>query len=150
MRIFTDGACSGNPGPGGYAVVVEPFVLGDPVEFYFSGRKPFTTNNEMELMAAHEAMSIAAMLVEKPKDKLHKPYTVTIISDSQYVVKGCTGEWKPKTHKDHWEMVRSHIIYNPHIEFKFEWVKGHKGNKLNELADELAKLAIHTFIPSSI
>lgn len=149
MRIFTDGACSGNPGPGGYAVVVEPFVIGNPVEFYSTGRDSHTTNNIMELMAATDAMNIAGCLIDNLPGFKHK-YPCEIITDSKYVVNGWNGTWKIKTNLDIWDQFWAQLGALDHIDFQFKWVKGHAGNKLNELADELARLSINMFIKSTI
>ena len=137
IDIFTDGACSGNPGPGGWGAIL---VYGDK-EKELSGFEAETTNNRMELMAA-----IAAL------EQLKTPCAVDLYSDSTYVLKGIS-EWlpawkargwktadkKPVKNVEYWqrleEATKAHSI-------KWHWVKGHNGHAMNERADELARLAI--------
>lgn len=136
-EIFTDGACSGNPGPGGYAAVLK---YGDSVK-ELSGCDPDTTNNRMELTAAIMALK-----------QLKRPCRVRLFSDSGYLVKGmtewmpgwlrrnwCNSEKKPVLNKDLWmqllELSRRHRI-------EWRWVKGHHGHPENERCDKLAKGAI--------
>ena len=137
VQIFTDGACRGNPGPGGWGAVLQYGT--HQKELY--GGDPETTNNRMELMAASMAL-----------ESLTRPCTVTLTTDSIYVQKGIT-EWlaawkrrgwqtadkKPVKNQDLWERlesaVRSHRV-------KWEWIKGHSGHAENELADQLANRAI--------
>lgn len=151
MHIYTDGACSGNPGPGAYAVVIQPKELGDPVELINTGRKEETTNNEMELAAILEAMYIIwDFFHDGPTAE--NPQEVVIHSDSNWAIKGATKQWKMNAHKEYWSMVYKMInkCAVNHINVKFEWVKAHNGNKLNELADELAKARVNTFIQNTI
>jgi ribonuclease HI len=155
MRIFTDGACFGNPGPGGWAFVIEPpDYPKSQIQHWRAGRKDETTNNEMELQALFEAMLAVDSLLWYPDilddiEKGAKPYDVTIVSDSKYVVMGATGKWKTKTHLDLWEAVEA-MKKVKWINWDFQWVKAHNGNKLNELVDELAKLSVNIFIPNTI
>jgi ribonuclease HI len=131
--IFTDGACLGNPGPGGYAAVVT--IAGQ--EQIIVGRDPSTTNNKMEMLAAIKALEVV-------------PHSTPIIihSDSQYVIKGAT-QWlrgwkakgwrkadgKPVLNQDLWlEMDR--LIQGRKI--TWQWVKGHAGHEQNERVDGLA------------
>ncbi|MGE3770657.1 MAG: ribonuclease HI [Bdellovibrionales bacterium] len=137
VHIFTDGACSGNPGPGGWGAVLR---YGD-VEKELSGGEPQTTNNRMELMAA-----IAAL------EALKRPTEVVLTTDSEYVRKGIT-EWiagwqargwkgadkKPIKNVDLWERLLA--AEKPH-QVRWVWVKGHAGHPENERADELARKAI--------
>jgi len=137
VQIFADGACSGNPGPGGYGAILK---YGDKVK-EISGCSPRTTNNRMEMMAVIESLK----LIKKPSD-------IVIITDSNYVVKGMT-DWvngwrkkgwlnsrkKPVLNKDLWQEILK--LSKPHnIEWK--WIKGHNGHKENERCDELARKAI--------
>ncbi len=133
VTIYTDGACSGNPGPGGWGAV----LIWNDLEKDIFGGVADTTNNRMELQAVIEALAL-----------LKKPCHVTIYTDSKYVLNGATqwmAEWKergwktatrkPVVNKDLWlrideELERHHVI--------FEWVKGHSGDEMNERADKLA------------
>ena len=138
VEIFSDGACSGNPGPGGYGAIIR---YGSAVK-EISGCEKETTNNRMELTAVIEALR-----------GLKRPCEVTVITDSVYVVKGMT-EWmqgwirnqwrnsqkKPVKNRDLWETLlrlsRTHQI-------QWSWVKGHDGHPENERCDRLAREAIN-------
>jgi len=137
INVYTDGACKGNPGPGGWGAVLE--FDGREREMY--GGEPATTNNRMELTAVIEALSA-----------LKRPCRVVLHTDSQYVQKGITewiGGWKargwktaakePVKNDDLWrrldEVVRSHQI-------DWVWVKGHAGHDGNERADALANKGV--------
>jgi len=137
VEIFTDGACSGNPGPGGYGAVL--IYMSTVKEI--SGYDPKTTNNRMEMAAAIEALKL-----------LKKPCNVTISTDSSYLYKGMT-EWlagwlkknwlnaskKPVLNKDLWlELYELSKIHN----IRWKWIKGHADNKYNERCDHLAREAI--------
>ena len=137
VEIYTDGACSGNPGPGGYAAILK---YGQEIR-EISGYEVETTNNRMEMMAVIEALR-----------QLKRPCDVRVITDSQYVVKGMT-EWiqgwvkrnwltsqkKPVLNKSLWKellrLCRKHKI-------EWQWVKGHNGHPYNERCDQLAREAI--------
>ena len=135
VEIYTDGACSGNPGPGGWGVLL---VAGDKRKELYGG-DPDTTNNRMELMAAIEALNA-----------LKKPSAVTLHTDSTYVKDGLT-KWihgwkrngwktaakKPVKNKDLWQALEAACDRH---EIKWVWVKGHAGDEGNEKADELARL----------
>ncbi|MEL6858289.1 MAG: ribonuclease HI [Pseudomonadota bacterium] len=135
ILIWTDGACSGNPGPGGWGVLL---VAGDKRKELYGGA-PDTTNNRMELMAAIEALNA-----------LKKPSAVTLHTDSTYVKDGLT-KWihgwkrngwktaakKPVKNKDLWQDLETACARH---EIKWVWVKGHAGDEGNEKADELARL----------
>ena len=137
VDIFTDGACSGNPGPGGWGVLMRF----NGVEKELSGGEPLTTNNRMELMAAIMAI-----------ESLTRPSRVKLHTDSQYVQKGIT-EWlpqwvkrgwktadkKPVKNADLWQRLHT-AIQQHHVEFI--WVRGHAGHPENERADQLAVEAI--------
>lgn len=134
VEMYTDGACSHNPGPGGWAVLLR---FGEN-EKTFTGGEEETTNNRMELMAA--IMGLRA---------LKEPCRVTLSTDSEYVKKGIT-EWlenwkrngwrtanrKPVKNQDLWLLLEKEIERH-HI--KWEWVKGHSGHIENDIVDELAK-----------
>ena len=135
IQIWTDGACSGNPGPGGWGVLL---VAGNKRKELYGG-DPDTTNNRMELMAAIEALNA-----------LKKPSAVTLHTDSTYVKDGLT-KWihgwkrngwktaakKPVKNKDLWQALEAACDRH---EIKWVWVKGHAGDEGNEKADELARL----------
>ena len=137
VEIFSDGACSGNPGPGGYGTVVRY----GKHEKEFSGYDPNTTNNRMELLGA-----IAGF------EALTRPSTVHITTDSQYVKKGMT-EWidgwikkgwknsqrKDVANRDLWERL---LAATSQHDVKWHWVRGHTGHAENERCDELARAAI--------
>ena len=135
VHIYTDGAAKGNPGPGGYGVVME--WVGRPYrkEFYEGFR--LTTNNRMELLAVIVGL-----------EKLKLPNTrVLVISDSKYVVDSVTKGWvfgwekkgyKDKKNPDLWR--RFLIIYRKH-QVDFKWIKGHNNHPQNERCDQLAVMA---------
>ena len=137
VLIYTDGACSGNPGPGGWGAV----LISKGHERELSGGDPLTTNNRMELMAAIKAL-----------DALTRPCKVDLHTDSQYVRQGIT-EWisgwkargwktadkKPVKNDDLWKALDAARARH---EVKWHWVKGHAGHPLNERADSLARSAI--------
>jgi ribonuclease HI len=137
VEIFSDGACSGNPGPGGWGTILR---FGER-EKELSGYEAETTNNRMELMAA-----IAGL------EALKRPCKVRITTDSQYLKKGMT-EWieswirrgwkntqkKPVANRDLWEKLLE--LARPH-QIEWHWVRGHDGHLENERCDELARLAI--------
>lgn len=134
VDIFTDGACSGNPGPGGYGVVLR---FGT-VEKELSGGEPNTTNNRMELMGGITGLSA-----------LKEPCDVTLTTDSKYVVDSITKGWvygwkrkgwiksdkKPALNVDLWERLLP--LLERH-QVQFVWVKGHAGHPENERCDALA------------
>lgn len=134
VYLYTDGACSGNPGPGGYGVVLK---YGDAVK-ELSGGDPSTTNNRMELMAA-----IAGL------EALKEPCRVTLTSDSRYLVDGIQKGWakswrargwkkgdgKPALNPDLWERLLN--LMDRH-QVELVWVKGHAGHPENERCDQLA------------
>ena len=137
MEIFADGACSGNPGPGGYGVILR---YGEK-SAELSGFASHTTNNRMELTAVIEGLR-----------RLKRPCRVRVITDSNYVVKGMS-EWikgwirkkwknsqkKPVMNKDLWEELLE--LSKPH-KIEWIWVAGHSGHEENERCDELAGRAI--------
>jgi len=135
--IYTDGACRGNPGPGGWGAILR--YNGQEKTLY--GAEPMTTNNRMELMAAIQAL-----------ESLRRPCKVRLTTDSQYVQKGITewlGNWKrrgwktaakkPVKNVDLW--MRLDVAVAEH-DIRWEWVRGHSGHPENELADTLANQAI--------
>lgn len=137
VEIFCDGACSGNPGPGGFGAILRA----NGTEKELSGGEKETTNNRMELLAAITAL-----------EALTRPCDVTLTTDSQYLVKGMN-EWltgwkrkgwinsrkEPVLNRDLWErldaLARKHKV-------SWCWIKGHAGHDENERCDELARMAI--------
>ena len=135
--VFTDGACSGNPGPGGWGALLR--YGGHEREL--SGAEADTTNNRMELMAAIRAL-----------ESLKHPCIVDLTTDSQYVRQGIT-LWLPKWIRNDWKTSNRQPVKNqdlwqrlmdaaaPH-EVRWHWVKGHSGHDENDRVDELARMAI--------
>jgi ribonuclease HI len=139
VEIYTDGACKGNPGPGGWGVVLR--TSAHLKELY--GGEPNTTNNRMELTA-----------VIKGLEALSRPSKVKLSTDSQYVQKGIsiwihdwkrrgwrTADKKPVKNIDLWQQLDAHAARH---EIQWLWVKGHAGHPENERADELANLGVAT------
>lgn len=139
VEIFTDGACSGNPGPGGWGVVLRS----KNTEKELSGAEKDTTNNRMEMMAV-----IAGL------EALKRACRVSITTDSQYVMKGMT-EWLPGWKARNWRTASKQPVKNadlwqrlekavqPH-QVEWQWVRGHNGHAENERADQLAVAARET------
>jgi ribonuclease HI len=135
--IYTDGACSGNPGPGGWGVVMR--WQGKEKELY--GFEPVTTNNRMELMAAIQAL-----------EALQRPTTVSLHTDSTYVLNGIT-KWIQGWQRNGWKTAAKKPVKNddlwrrlteamrPH-DVSWVWVRGHAGDLGNERADALARRGI--------
>ena len=145
VEIFTDGACSGNPGPGGWGAVLR---YGE-VEKEMSGGEPATTNNRMEMMAA-------IMAIEAVK----RPCEIHLHTDSEYLRNGImtwihswkargwkTADKKPVKNVDLWQRLERAIETH---DVHWHWVKGHSGHIENERADELARLAIRQMRDASI
>lgn len=142
--IYTDGACRGNPGPGGWGVILS--YKENVKELY--GGDPDTTNNRMELMAAIQAL-----------ETLNKPCSVRINTDSKYVLQGIT-EWMSNWKKRGWKTASRTPVKNEDLwrrldaaiqrhTIEWMWVKGHSGDKDNDRADELANLGIDSLPKSS-
>jgi ribonuclease HI len=137
VLLFTDGACSGNPGPGGWGALLR--YRGHEKEL--SGGEAETTNNRMELLAAIHGLAA-----------LKRPVRVRICTDSQYVMKGIT-EWLPGWKRRGWQTADRQPVKNvdlwqrleaalsPH-QVEWEWVRGHSGHPENERVDQLARAAI--------
>lgn len=137
VQIFTDGACRGNPGPGGWGALLR---FGGEEKTLFGGEQD-TTNNRMELTAVIEALGA-----------LKRPCDVTLTSDSTYVLKGIQ-EWMPNWKKRGWKTASKKPVKNIDLwkkldvlivehKIDWQWVKGHSGHPDNELADQLANQGI--------
>ncbi|MGYP000063411178 len=142
VDIYTDGACRGNPGPGGFGAI----LVYAGIEKEFSGGEPQTTNNRMELLAAITALGA-----------LKEPCAVTLYSDSKYLVDAVSQKWvygwrkkgwkkadgKPALNTDLWEqllaLLETHSV-------RFIWVKGHNGHPYNERCDRLAVMEAEKYI----
>lgn len=137
-RVYTDGACSGNPGPGGWAAV----ILGPEDRIEISGYELQTTNNRMELKAVIEAIKIARVLQHK---------RIEICSDSAYVINAIKKDWVGKWKQNCWKTAQHTDVKNKDLwleflsvtktfyDLCFVKVKGHDGNVHNEAADRLAR-----------
>lgn len=145
LYAFTDGACSGNPGPGGWGALLQARD-GDRVvkERALSGGEANTTNNRMELLAA-----IAAL------ESLTRPSSITIVTDSAYVKNGITA-WLPGWKRNGWRTAARKPVKNEDLwrrldaaqtrhDVAWEWVKGHAGHPENERADALARAGMAPF-----
>ncbi len=139
LFAYTDGACSGNPGPGGWGVLLLAREGGAVVkERELSGGEPMTTNNRMELMAAISAL-----------EALTKPVEITVVTDSAYVKNGVT-EWIHGWKRNGWRTASKDPVKNAELWQRLEaaqarhkvvwrWIKGHAGHAENERADALAR-----------
>ena len=141
VEIFTDGACRGNPGPGGWGALLR----WKGKEKKISGSEAHTTNNRMELQAAIEGLTT-----------LKQTCTVDLYTDSQYVRQGMT-TWLQQWKKKGWRNSKKEPVKNADLwqaldtlatqhEVRWHWVKGHSGHPENEIADALATGAIDTFL----
>lgn len=137
VTIYTDGACSGNPGPGGYAAV----LMSGRYRREISGGYRRTTNNRMELMACIEALK-----------RIRKPSSVVLYSDSKYVVDGLTKGWAQRWRANGWRKADKKPALNQDLwgelldlcakhDVEFRWVRGHVGHDENELCDTMAVTA---------
>ncbi len=137
VEIYTDGACRGNPGPGGWGAL----LIADERRKTLHGGDPETTNNRMELTAAIEALN-----------SLNCRAQVTLYTDSKYVMDGIR-EWMPNWKQRGWKTAARKPVKNQDLwqaldaaverhEIDWQWVKGHNGNPGNEAADELANRGI--------
>jgi ribonuclease HI len=146
FKIYTDGGCSGNPGPGGWAyVMVQQTFQGDQIVLKNKGSEKDTTNNRMELTAVIKALCAFRTLINVPRQ-------AAVFTDSQYVQKGIT-EWirtwkrnawrtsdkKPVKNQDLWKELDS---LAGEFSLQWEWVKGHDGNKYNEMCDAMTQEAV--------
>ncbi|HDI78394.1 MAG TPA: ribonuclease HI [Desulfobacteraceae bacterium] len=140
IEIFTDGACSGNPGPGGYAAIIRQ----NSKETVISGGERDTTNNRMELMAVIEALK-----------KVKVPSRIRITTDSNYVVRGMK-EWIFKWIKNGWKNSQKRPVSNRDLwetllklssghEIDWNWIRGHNGHPENERCNRIARQAINRY-----
>lgn len=145
VEIFTDGACRGNPGPGGWGTLMR---YGDKEKTLKGGERD-TTNNRMELMAAIRGL-----------EELKRPCKVDLTTDSRYVMQGIT-EWMVNWKKRGWKTASRQPVKNVDLwqrldaatqghKIDWHWVKGHNGHAENERADELANEAINEMMNSGV
>ena len=136
IKVYTDGACKGNPGPGGWGV----YIQSNEVEKELYGGNPETTNNQMEMQAALEALKYL-----KDEDEV-----IELFTDSNYLRQGIT-EWIHKWKKNNWKTAAKKPVanrdlwieisdLNEKMTVEWNWVKGHAGDPGNERADELANM----------
>jgi ribonuclease HI len=148
LVAYTDGACSGNPGPGGWGVLIRAMRGAEILkERELSGGEAETTNNRMELMAAISALEV-----------LERPSEITIVTDSAYVKNGVTG-WIHGWKRNGWRTANKKPVKNVELwqrldeaqarhKVIWEWVKGHAGHPENERADELARAGMAPYKPA--
>ena len=147
LKAFTDGACSGNPGPGGWGVVLQAINAGEIVkERELSGGAGETTNNQMELMAAISAL-----------ETLERASSITVVTDSSYVKDGVS-TWIHGWKRNGWKTAAKKPVKNIELwqrldaaqarhNVTWEWVKGHAGHPENERADALARAGMEPYKP---
>jgi ribonuclease HI len=147
LYAYTDGACSGNPGPGGWGVLMRAMDQGSVVkERELSGGEALTTNNRMELMAAISAL-----------ETLARPTEIIIVTDSAYVKNGIT-EWMAGWKRKNWRTAAGPAVKNVDLwqrldaaqarhSVTWRWIKGHAGHAENERADALARAGMAPFKP---
>ena len=149
LFAYTDGACSGNPGPGGWGVLMRA-MNGEEIvkERELSGGEADTTNNRMELLAAINAL-----------ESLTRASRITVVTDSAYVKNGVTG-WIHGWKRNGWKTAAKKPVKNAELwqrldeaqrrhDVTWEWVKGHAGHPENERADELARAGMAPFKPGN-
>jgi ribonuclease HI len=145
VTVYTDGACRGNPGPGGWGVVLQ--YNGTSKELH--GGEQATTNNRMELMAAIQALEV-----------LKRPCKVLLHTDSHYLLKGIT-EWLPNWKRRGWKTASKKPVKNEDLwrrldsaiarhDIKWNWVKGHSGDPGNDLADLLANKGVDEILQAQL
>ena len=141
IKIYTDGACVGNPGPGGWGALIKF----DSMEKEIFGGKNDTTNNQMELLAAIEGLAT-----------LKEPCSVELFTDSKYVMDGIT-QWIKNWKKNNWKTAAKKDVKNKELwqkldhliskhQVQWHWVKGHSGDAGNETADLLANKGIDSIV----
>lgn len=138
VHLYSDGACSGNPGPGGWGCI----LVHNKNERHLSGFEEHTTNNRMEMMA-----------IVKGLESLQRGCKLTIVTDSQYVKNAFTEGWLEKWQRNDWKTANRDPVKNKDLwlqllllcskhQVSWKWVKGHSGHIYNEQCDELARAAI--------
>ena len=143
VKIYTDGACTGNPGPGGWAAI----IINQDEKKEISGGEKLTTNNRMELTAAIKALEY---FDDQNKQQLNLE-NIVIFTDSTYVKDGIT-KWINNWEKNNWKTSDKKNVKNTDLwrklkdltkskNISWQWVKGHSNNSMNDLADKLAKKA---------
>jgi ribonuclease HI len=141
VTIYTDGACSGNPGPGGWAAI----IIADDKSDRITGGEPHTTNNRMELTAALEALKA-----------LDEASNVTLHTDSAYLSNAFNQGWLDSWQENDWQTASNDDVKNQQLwkdlldqadrhNVEWVWVKGHADNELNNMADELAVAALEQY-----
>lgn len=150
IHAWTDGACSGNPGPGGWGVLMRALEGGRVLkERELSGGEAETTNNRMELMAAIKAL-----------EALTRPTTISITTDSAYVRNGVTG-WIHAWKRNGWRTAGKKAVKNVDLwqrldaaqarhQVTWHWIRGHAGHPENERADELARAGMAPYKPRAV
>jgi len=145
IKIYTDGACSGNPGPGGWGAILTAFKQDKLIsEKELCGGSIKTTNNQMELTAAIESLK-----------ELKRPTKVTVVTDSKYLMDGIT-KWLPNWQSNDWKNSKNKKVKNIELwrkiqelsrihDISWEWVKGHSLHKENERADYLARMGMRKY-----
>ena len=127
IEIYTDGSCKGNPGPGGWAVILLKKNADKPFKF-IKGHEKHTTNNRMEMTAIIEALRFL-------HENNYQQHDISIFSDSNLIVQTLNSGWKRKANIDLWEEL-DHL--NEELQVNYIWVKGHHVNKWNRECDKLA------------
>lgn len=144
VEAFTDGACRGNPGPGGWGALLKY----EAHEKALKGAEPYTTNNRMELMAAIQAL-----------EALKRPCRVVLTTDSKYLMEGIT-RWLPRWKQRHWRTADNKPVKNQDLWQRLEtalarhdvhwrWIKGHSGHVENDRVDRMAVAAIDELMAAS-
>ncbi|MEZ7812183.1 MAG: ribonuclease HI [Paracoccaceae bacterium] len=147
LYAYTDGACSGNPGPGGWGVLMQACTGNEVIkELTLQGGEGHTTNNQMELMAAISAL-----------EALEKPSAIVMVTDSAYVKNGIT-EWISGWKRKGWRTASGKEVKNINLwqrldalttahQVEWRWIRGHAGHAENEKADALARAGMAPFKP---
>ena len=142
IKVYTDGACSGNPGPGGWACILSAVVNGEPFEREHCGAVRLTTNNRMELAAVINGLMA-----------INGKHNVEVVSDSKYVCDAFNQHWIDNWHKNNWSKKGGALpnsdmwrtlwnLVTMQNNVKFTWIKGHAGHPYNERCDRMAVQAI--------
>ena len=150
IEIYTDGSCQGNPGPGGHASIIRSTRAdnNEPFEAITSGHDPDTTNNRMELAAVIQALTTVDQHIKT--GQLDQDQPVVIHCDSKYIVDAINKSWIPNWQRNGWLTAKDQpvanqdlwaqlIVLNTGLDVRYQWVKAHAGNPLNEECDRIAK-----------